>query len=121
MDVRRISTVASLMLEADEANRGEFPMWSPEEALRHLALSKGSPVIVDLTRVRRAKSDLFGYLARIKALVGEEGGEMVLLLGDPALGRTIELLGLDRVFRVTWGQEEALRACGLSAVSVLGT
>lgn len=113
MDVGRISSVTSLVLEADEPNGPDFPAWSPELARDRLSLAKGAPLIVDISRVRRAKSDLFGYLARLKGLMAEQGSVVVLLMGDPALGRTVELLGLDRVFRLTWSSHEALQACGV--------
>lgn len=105
--------VHALVVHPREPTSSDFPAWSPEETLLQAWLDGGQALLVDLRGVTRVHSRFLGFLARLKALLSEQGGRLVLLVDSPDLGRNIDLLGLDRVFTLTGSWAEALHACRL--------
>lgn len=111
------SGIRTLMIDPTEPVAVEFPEWTPEEALERLAVMPGAALLVDLTGVRQARSDFFGYLARLKSLLGGEGSRLVVLATHDDLRRSFQILGLERIFMLCRGLDEAVRLCKLETES----
>ena len=83
--------------------RGEADMHSaPElerELLEVLELG-GSSVVVDLVEVGFVDSTVLGLLLRYQPRFRTRGGDLVLVSDDRRILRTLEITGLDRVFRI---------------------
>lgn len=107
------SGIRTFMIDPTEPVASDFPAWTPEEALDELAVRPGGALLVDLTGVRQARSDFFGYLARLKSLLGGQGSRLVVLVTHDDLRRSFQILGLDRVFKLCSELDEAVSLCKL--------
>lgn len=98
-------TVISLIGEADVSTAARMR----EELVR--AVGEGGPAyVVDLTRVPFLDSTALGVLVgRLKA-VRSAGGDLVLVTSDQRLLRNFAITGLDKVFRIFPGVDEATAA-----------
>ena len=64
-------------------------------------LQRGSrSVIVDLAEVAFIDSTVLGLLLRLQLQFRARGGDLVLVSDDRRVLRTLEITGLDRIFRV---------------------
>ena len=60
----------------------------------------GNSVVVDLAEVGFIDSTVLGLLLRYKPRFRSRGGDLVLVSDDRRILRTLEITGLDRVFRI---------------------
>lgn len=60
----------------------------------------GSTVVVDLAEVGFIDSTVLGLLLRYQPRFRNRGGDLVLVSDDRRILRTLEITGLDRVFRI---------------------
>lgn len=83
--------------------RGEADMHrAPElerELLEVLELG-GNTVVVDLAEVGFIDSTALGLLLRYQPRFRTRGGDLVLVSDDRRILRTLEITGLDRIFRI---------------------
>lgn len=83
--------------------RGEADAHAASHLERELndVLSRGSrSVIVDLAEVGFIDSTALGVLLRFQSRFRTRGGDLVLVSDDRRVLRTLEITGLDRIFRV---------------------
>lgn len=60
----------------------------------------GNSVVVDLAEVGFIDSTVLGLLLRYKPRFRSRGGDLVLVSDDRRILRTLEITGLDRIFRI---------------------
>ncbi len=60
----------------------------------------GNSVVVDLAEVGFIDSTVLGLLLRYQPRFRDRGGDLVLVSDDRRILRTLEITGLDRVFRI---------------------
>jgi anti-anti-sigma factor len=72
--------------------------------------SRGSAVVVDLSGVTHMDSSGLAALIDAHQAVQERRGRLALVVSSEPVRRTIEVRGLDRVFRILPTREEALAA-----------
>jgi anti-anti-sigma factor len=77
-----------------------------EAALR----SRGSAVVVDLSGLTHMDSTGLAALIDAHQAVQERRGRLALVVGSEPVRRTIEVRGLDRLFRIAATREQALEA-----------
>jgi anti-anti-sigma factor len=70
--------------------------------------SRDSAVVVDLSGVRHMDSTGLAALIDAHQTVQERRGRLALVVGSEPVRRTIEVRGLDRVFRIFGSRDEAL-------------
>lgn len=87
--------VVSICGEADLHNAPEME----RELLEVLQLG-GSSVVVDFAEVGFIDSTVLGLLLRYQPRFRDRGGDLVLVSDDRRILRTLEITGLDRVFRI---------------------
>lgn len=83
--------------------RGEADMHRAPELERELleVLERGgSSVVVDLVEVGFVDSTVLGLLLRYQPRFRTRGGDVVLVSDDRRILRTLEITGLDRIFRI---------------------
>ena len=82
---------------------GEVDLHTAPEMERELleVLQRGSnSVVVDLAEVGFIDSTVLGLLLRYKPRFRSRGGDLVLVSDDRRILRTLEITGLDRIFRI---------------------
>lgn len=82
---------------------GEVDLHTAPEMERELAevlQLGGNSVVVDLAEVGFIDSTVLGLLLRYKPRFRSRGGDLVLVSDDRRILRTLEITGLDRVFRI---------------------
>ena len=87
--------VVSISGEADLHNAPEME----RELLEALQLG-GNSVVVDFAGVGFIDSTVLGLLLRYQPRFRDRGGDLVLVSDDRRILRTLEITGLDRVFRI---------------------
>ena len=87
--------VVSVSGEADLYRAPEL-----EHELEEILQLGGSSVVVDLAEVGFIDSTMLGLLLRYQPRFRSRGGSLVLVSDDRRILRTLEITGLDRVFRV---------------------
>ncbi|HEY7705600.1 MAG TPA: anti-sigma factor antagonist [Gaiellaceae bacterium] len=87
--------VVSLAGEADLHNAPEI-----ERVLKELVARDARYGIVDLVDVGFVDSTVLGLLLRFQPRFRMRGGDIVLVSDDRRLLRTLEITGLDRIFRI---------------------
>jgi anti-sigma B factor antagonist len=87
--------VVSISGEADLHNAPEME----RELLEVLQLG-GNSVVVDFAEVGFIDSTVLGLLLRYQPRFRDRGGDLVLVSDDRRILRTLEITGLDRVFRI---------------------
>lgn len=87
--------VVSICGEADLYNAPEME----RELLEVLQLG-GNSVVVDFAEVGFIDSTVLGLLLRYQPRFRDRGGDLVLVSDDRRILRTLEITGLDRVFRI---------------------
>ena len=87
--------VVSISGEADLHNAPEMD----RELLEVLQLG-GNSVFVDFAGVGFIDSTVLGLLLRYQPRFRDRGGDLVLVSDDRRILRTLEITGLDRVFRI---------------------
>ena len=87
--------VVSICGEADLHNAPEME----RELLEVLQLG-GNSVVVDFAEVGFIDSTVLGLLLRYQPRFRDRGGDLVLVSDDRRILRTLEITGLDRVFRI---------------------
>jgi anti-sigma B factor antagonist len=87
--------VVSISGEADLHNAPEME----RELLEVLQLG-GNSVVVDFAGVGFIDSTVLGLLLRYQPRFRDRGGDLVLVSDDRRILRTLEITGLDRVFRI---------------------
>jgi anti-sigma B factor antagonist len=101
--------VVSICGEADLHNAPEME----RELLEVLQLG-GNSVVVDFAEVGFIDSTVLGLLLRYQPRFRDRGGDLVLVSDDRRILRTLEITGLDRVFRIEQRLGDAV--AGLHAV-----
>ena len=82
---------------------GEVDMHTAPEMERELVevlQLGGNSVIVDLAEVGFIDSTVLGLLLRYQPRFRSRGGDLVLVSDDRRILRTLEITGLDRLFRI---------------------
>ena len=102
--------VVSICGEADLHNAPEME----RELLEVLQLG-GNSVVVDFAEVGFIDSTVLGLLLRYQPRFRDRGGDLVLVSDDRRILRTLEITGLDRVFRIEQRLGDAV--AGLHAVT----
>jgi len=90
---------------------GETDMHAASEVERELldVLNRGGQsVIVDLVEVGFIDSTALGLLLRFQPRFRARGGDLVIVSDDRRMLRTLEITGLDRIFRIERRLGEAL-------------
>jgi anti-sigma B factor antagonist len=87
--------VVSISGEADLHNASEME----RELLEVLQLG-GNSVVVDFAGVGFIDSTVLGLLLRYQPRFRDRGGDLVLVSDDRRILRTLEITGLDRIFRI---------------------
>ncbi len=87
--------VVSVSGEADLHRAPEL-----EEELRDVLQLGGSSVVVDLAEVGFIDSSVLGLLLRYQPRFRDRGGDLVLVSDDRRILRTLQITGLDRIFRI---------------------
>ncbi len=90
---------------------GEADMHAASEVERELldVLARGGQsVIVDLVEVGFIDSTALGLLLRFQPRFRARGGDLVIVSDDRRVLRTLEITGLDRIFRIERRLGEAL-------------
>ena len=105
--------VHALVVGPGEPAGADFPDWSPEDTLLRAWLDSGQALVVDLRGIAQVHSRFLGFLVRLKTLLAQRGGRLVLLVDDEGVQETIKLLGLERVFAVAGDWDDALQVCRL--------
>jgi anti-sigma B factor antagonist len=93
--VARGAFVVSVVGEADMASAPEL-----ERELEDVLHRGGRSAAVDLMEVGFIDSTVLGLLLRLQRRFRARGGDLVLVSGDRRVLRTLEITGLDRVFRI---------------------
>lgn len=94
-DVGSGAFVVSVTGEADLDTAFEI-----EQELRHVLQHGGRSVIVDLAEVAFIDSTVLGLLLRFQPRFRARNGDLVLVSDDRRVLRTLEITGLDRIFRI---------------------
>ncbi|MGH3082383.1 MAG: STAS domain-containing protein [Gaiellaceae bacterium] len=71
-----------------------------ERELTEVLQLGGNSVVVDLAEVGFIDSTVLGLLLRYKPRFRSRGGDLVLVSDDRRILRTLEITGLDRIFRI---------------------
>jgi anti-sigma B factor antagonist len=100
-DVELVAVIGEL----DLSNAFEFRR-RVETGLR----SRGSAVVVDLSGVTHMDSSGLAALIDAHQAVQERRGRLALVVSSEPVRRTIEVRGLDRVFKIFATREDALKA-----------
>jgi anti-sigma B factor antagonist len=82
---------------------GEVDLYTAPEMERELAevlQLGGNSVVVDLAEVGFIDSTVLGLLLRYQPRFRSRGGELVIVSDDRRILRTLEITGLDRIFRI---------------------
>ena len=87
--------VVSVSGEADLHRAPEL-----EEELREVLTLGGSSVVVDLAEVGFIDSSVLHLLLRYQPRFRDLGGDLVLVSDDRRILRTLQITGLDRLFRI---------------------
>jgi anti-anti-sigma factor len=87
--------VVSICGEADLHNAPEM-----ERELQEVLQLGGNSVVVDFAEVGFIDSTVLGLLLRYQPRFRARGGDLVLVSDDRRILRTLEITGLDRVFRI---------------------
>lgn len=87
--------VVSICGEADLHNAPEM-----ERELQEVLQLGGNSVVVDFAEVGFIDSTVLGLLLRYQPRFRDRGGDLVLVSDDRRILRTLEITGLDRVFRI---------------------
>ena len=87
--------VVSICGEADLHNAPEM-----ERELQEVLQLGGNSVVVDFAEVGFIDSNVLGLLLRYQPRFRDRGGDLVLVSDDRRILRTLEITGLDRVFRI---------------------
>ena len=87
--------VISVTGEADMHTTPEI-----EREFRDVLRRGGRSVAVDLVEVGFIDSTALGLLLRFQPRFRARGGDLVLVSGDRRVLRTLEITGLDRIFRI---------------------
>jgi anti-sigma B factor antagonist len=87
--------VVSVVGEADMQTAPEL-----ERELQDVLRRGGRSVAVDLVEVSFIDSTALGLLLRYQPRFRTRGGDLVLVSDDRRILRTLEITGLDRVFRI---------------------
>lgn len=87
--------VVSLSGEADSYRAPDL-----EHELQEILQLGGSSVVVDLAEVGFIDSTVLGLLLRYQPRFRSRGGELVVVSDDRRILRTLEITGLDRIFRI---------------------
>lgn len=95
--------VVSVSGEADAYAASEL-----ERELRDVLRRGGRTVIVDLVEVGFIDSTALGLLLRFQPRFRARGGDLVIVSDDRRILRTLEITGLDRIFRIERRLGEAL-------------
>src|ERR687895_395547 len=96
--------VVSVTGEADMATAPEL-----ERELQDVLRRGGRSVAVDLVEVGFIDSTALGLLLRYQPRFRKRGGDLVLVSDDRRILRTLEITGLDRIFRIESRLGEAAR------------
>jgi anti-sigma B factor antagonist len=99
--------VVSVTGEADMATAPEL-----ERELRDVLRRGGRSVAVDLAEVGFIDSTALGLLLRYQSRFRKRGGDLVLVSDDRRILRTLEITGLDRIFRIESRLGEAVGGLG---------
>jgi anti-sigma B factor antagonist len=99
--------VVSVTGEADMATAPEL-----ERELQDILRRGGRSVAVDLVEVGFIDSTALGLLLRYQARFRKRGGDLVLVSDDRRILRTLEITGLDRIFRIESRLGEAVGRLG---------
>ena len=95
--------VVSICGEADLRNAPEME----RELLEVLQLG-GNSVVVDFAEVGFIDSTVLGLLLRYQPRFRDRGGDLVLVSDDRRILRTLEITGLDRIFRIEQRLDDAV-------------
>jgi anti-anti-sigma factor len=87
--------VVSICGEADLHNAPEM-----ERELQEVLRLGANSVVVDFAEVGFIDSTVLGLLLRYQPRFRNRGGDLVLVSDDRRILRTLEITGLDRIFRV---------------------
>lgn len=87
--------VVSICGEADLHNAPEM-----ERELQEVLRLGANSVVVDFAEVGFIDSTVLGLLLRYQPRFRARGGDLVLVSDDRRILRTLEITGLDRVFRI---------------------
>jgi anti-sigma B factor antagonist len=87
--------VVSICGEADLHNAPEM-----ERELQEVLRLGANSVVVDFAEVGFIDSTVLGLLLRYQPRFRDRGGDLVLVSDDRRILRTLEITGLDRVFRI---------------------
>ena len=94
-EVRNNGFVVSVSGEVDLHTASEM-----ERELVEVLELGGNSVVVDLAEVGFIDSTVLGLLLRYKPRFRSRGGDLVLVSDDRRILRTLEITGLDRIFRI---------------------
>jgi anti-sigma B factor antagonist len=94
----RIGSGAFVVSVAGEADMHSAP--ELERELRDVLRLSGKSVVVDLVEVGFVDSTVLGLLLRYQPRFRSRGGDLVLVSDDRRILRTLEITGLDRIFRI---------------------
>ena len=81
-----------------------------EHELQEILQLGGSSVVVDLADVGFVDSTVLGVLLRYQPRFRARGGDLVLVSDDRRILRTLEITGLDHVFRIEQRLGDAVAA-----------
>ena len=87
--------VVSVTGEVDMQTSSEI-----ERELRQVLALGGRSVAVDLVEVGFIDSTALGLLIRFQPRFRARGGELLIVSDDRRVLRTLEIIGLDRIFRI---------------------
>jgi anti-sigma B factor antagonist len=87
--------VVSICGEADLHNAPEM-----ERELQEVLRLGANSVVVDFAEVGFIDSTVLGLLLRYQPRFRDRGGDLVLVSDDRRILRTLEITGLDRIFRI---------------------
>jgi anti-sigma B factor antagonist len=99
--------VVSVTGEADMATAPEL-----EREFQDVLRRGGRSVAVDLAEVGFIDSTALGLLLRYQSRFRKRGGDLVLVSDDRRILRTLEITGLDRIFRIESRLGEAVGGLG---------
>jgi anti-sigma B factor antagonist len=95
--------VVSICGEADLHNAAEM-----EREFAEVLQLGGNSVVVDFAEVGFIDSTVLGLLLRYKPRFRSRGGDLVLVSDDRRILRTLEITGLDRIFRIEQRLDDAV-------------